>query len=895
LRLETAFLAFVIVIAIFVRFYRLGEIPSSLYWDEVSAVYTPYLYQIGEITLPVRGAMVYFLTGNFFTYELFGASSFFTRLPGVVFGVGLVFVVYLLAKEMFSRRVGLISALLVAISPWPIHFSRTQSFNTAYVFFFVLGLLLLYRGMKESSSRKKKIAWISLSALTLGLSANIVSSGHIFVPLFVAAFALVWFARKPARISINFPRLLYGILFAAILSALFVPVIMQFQSMDDNVKRALAFSTFANAKSIPHLVELFLNRAIMHLSPGFLVYTLPSSHDLGFQETLSRSAQILYSPTIFGQLNYVSILVYPGIPLLLYRSIRGDREFLTILIWIICYAIVSGIAYYDNPNPARNIVGMPALIITISLVIDLLMRLARDKRASSRSVSSRPRLTYRTVTAVGLALLVFIPAGLFFNEYYSNKYEKESAKVYDYGYKQVAQFLSDNNLWNDRIYLHDNWDRYISLSFYSGKQLPPKITTISDLNILKSESSGALKSDKQFVSIHKPMLFREGVITYEVRLEKMYPGPSSSHLFLTNEQGGRLSMAIYSDKSDYSPGTYLLSQKYVSADYSQHTQENRLSGISDYQDWTRVRLEISPDTVLVYLNNRFVSSWPRPADDTYTSINLAAESASANFRNLIASAAGGTTYNILQDNGNISSNNNSNDVPTIERSSPDRSDGQNSNGGWEISNGELIRDAKGMLGTITLTPLATSESLLITKTQEDAPTLASMGIDYVPIKEIRYPDGTVAFTIFKLSSPQPQSSNSNIHNNSSSAAATAVVTADNNTNGGDNDLTRPSESSAKISPSTSAQASSYILTVKSIKMDGSDLEGMWTVVGRQDGSVAWAGFTPLTITLPAGKYEIGVGNYQRYVFDHWADSNSNVEPRDIDLDRPITLVAVYQQ
>ena len=122
-------------LAFFLRIYALSEVPPSLYIDEIWSVYNPYLASHGLLELSLRGNAVYFLMGNYFTYSFFGASPFWTRLPATIFGTSLVLLVYLLAKEMFNRKVGLIAAALTAISPWGMHFARYSIPVSNYVFF----------------------------------------------------------------------------------------------------------------------------------------------------------------------------------------------------------------------------------------------------------------------------------------------------------------------------------------------------------------------------------------------------------------------------------------------------------------------------------------------------------------------------------------------------------------------------------------------------------------------------------------------------------------------------------------------------------------------------------------------------------------------------------------
>lgn len=54
----------------------------------------------------------------------FGSSEIAVRIPSVIFGVGTVFVVYLIAKKLFEKKTALIAATLIATAPLHIYYSQ---------------------------------------------------------------------------------------------------------------------------------------------------------------------------------------------------------------------------------------------------------------------------------------------------------------------------------------------------------------------------------------------------------------------------------------------------------------------------------------------------------------------------------------------------------------------------------------------------------------------------------------------------------------------------------------------------------------------------------------------------------------------------------------------------
>ena len=332
-------LLLIIALAFCLRTYKLQEVPAGLFIDEISGLYTPFLYIHGIVDLSLRGAISYFLSGTFFIYFLAGSSSLFARLSEDVFGTLLVFVVYLLAKEMFSKKVGLISALLIALCPWAVHFSRFQAYSSSYVLFFTTALMFVYKGI-NCDNRRKKFIWYCLGSLTFGLTADIFASSSVFVPVFITIFLFIYLQKKIKRQTIHSisPK---GIFWPLVIVLMFVlsysPIFLIFGHRDGYAFFAQSYSTYSHSRNFVDWFRMIIDRAGVHLSPGFIVFAFPDTHDLPFQQTISKSALLRYSPTQYGELNYYGILLYPGIFLLVYQWIsKGSKKHAVILWWIVC-------------------------------------------------------------------------------------------------------------------------------------------------------------------------------------------------------------------------------------------------------------------------------------------------------------------------------------------------------------------------------------------------------------------------------------------------------------------------------------------------------------------------------------------------------------------------------
>lgn len=107
----------ILFVAACLRFYQLGE--ESLWGDELASIRDIKRVAEGELFV---NRIFYFLIMRF--WMLFETNEFWLRLPSVVFGILSVFLVYRLGIKLFDKKVGLIAALLLALSPLAIFHSQ---------------------------------------------------------------------------------------------------------------------------------------------------------------------------------------------------------------------------------------------------------------------------------------------------------------------------------------------------------------------------------------------------------------------------------------------------------------------------------------------------------------------------------------------------------------------------------------------------------------------------------------------------------------------------------------------------------------------------------------------------------------------------------------------------
>lgn len=193
----------ILAIASFLRLYRLSVNPPSLFGDEMDVGFHAYsvlktgrdyygnflplhFHSLAEWRTP------FYLYSAVPTVAIWGISPLGVRLPAAIFGVLGVLILYLLIKKIGvaifpgkQEGVALISALLMAVSPWHLQYSRAGFEVTEMLFFFLLGLWLFFKSLENSK-------WLWLSAVSFILMPWIYSTAKLFTPLLLLFLFLLF-------------------------------------------------------------------------------------------------------------------------------------------------------------------------------------------------------------------------------------------------------------------------------------------------------------------------------------------------------------------------------------------------------------------------------------------------------------------------------------------------------------------------------------------------------------------------------------------------------------------------------------------------------------------------------------------------------------------------------
>jgi hypothetical protein len=333
----------------------------------------------------------------------------------------------------------------------------------------------------------------------------------------------------------------------------------------------------------------------------------------------------------------------------------------------------------------------------------------------------------KPLIVISLAALVAVPTSLFLYEYYV-VYPIQSAKVFDYGYKEVADFLSSNKYWGKDILVNGGYGSDIILSFFSPYQPPLRkiyiIGNVYGISAPLSLNEGSDPLKQSFIQISKNISpFNQGTIEYETRIDKGYGGTISSHISLFTPDGtSHLSLGLYHNDSLFGPNNYLLLQNGSSS--KSQFEQRPLNQTIEYGKWYKVKLNINSTAISFYLNGRSITTWLRPADETYTNIHLAGESAAVSFKNMVIERKNNQFSNLFDDRNNLFY--------------------------WKTVFGKLeVKQDSNSNIVVSLFPIS-YDTLLVTPYREDSNVLYKYGTSSNLIKDIRFSNGTTALFIFKI-------------------------------------------------------------------------------------------------------------------------------------------------
>lgn len=458
-------LIIIIFLAVFLRFYLLGAIPSGLTndeagvgWDAYSILHTGkdqwnqflplHFIAFGDYPPP----MMRYITVP--SIAVFGLNAFATRFPSALFGVFSVGLMFLLAKKLFNEKVGIVSAFLMAISPWMMGLSRVTIDPNVGISFFILGLLLYIMALKQ-------IKFLYLSSLFFALAIYTYSAYVLFIPL-VALALLIWNFK---HVKTHFKIYMMAILLFAII---LIPNFLTKNTASSVRLSQVGLTTNINSIGLINILndergscqalynnnicKIADNKIVVFTSTFIKNYTGHFNIDLLYNSGTTTQFSILPE----RGLEYIFELVFLilGLATIIKRKDRNGY----LLIGLLLIAPIPD-ALTSNGHYGRASLMAPWLLLIEGLGFFTLLKLI-----SNISITYIRRGAYLL-----LSLIIFTAVLIFWINY--TTYFKNNYSVYSqYGYESLMkQVYAERNSY-DKIYISRHFNdtkQYIYYLFYN--------------------------------------------------------------------------------------------------------------------------------------------------------------------------------------------------------------------------------------------------------------------------------------------------------------------------------------------------------------------------------------------------------------------------------------------
>ncbi len=199
---DVGIIILLLIAGLLIGTYQLQNIPNSIQGDEGNFFETARFIANGKYTESIFGFGVYsypvfssFIQGAIM--RIFGKDIWGWRFASVIPALLSVVPLYLLGKEVFNRRVGIISSLIYISSPYYLAFARLGYNNSQAILFVILCVWFFYLGLK-----RKSLFYLFLTGMASGLGFLTYSSGKlgaVIITILFGIFFILKIFRKGTR------------------------------------------------------------------------------------------------------------------------------------------------------------------------------------------------------------------------------------------------------------------------------------------------------------------------------------------------------------------------------------------------------------------------------------------------------------------------------------------------------------------------------------------------------------------------------------------------------------------------------------------------------------------------------------------------------------------------
>lgn len=423
-RKEVFILIFLFILASFLRFYRIGDIPFGLNndaaWEGSAALAilrgnaSPYLPYAAE---GWRGEGLFRLMVTFFTFFM-GSNPLTIRLSSVVWGLLTIVPLFLFIKLLFGMKLAFLTTFFVATSGWHITMSKTGWRAIGVPLFSLSTFYFFFRGLKS-----KRNSDFILAGVMLAGSLYTYDAARI-LPFFFLFWLILLLLTERNFLKTHFTNLLLmNFSFLLVISPLIIYVIHHWAN----------FTSRADFLFIGHQID-----KVGNLIP---LWNNLITSALLFNFRANGNDFFIYDPLIDKPLSW---LLPIGFSLIFVKIFKDrDTNYLFILLWFLA-SLIPGILSVPNGN--RGIGTVPTVYFFTALGLVFLTDSMSSVLKEGKKLFSHLLIT---------AFLIITALSTYQN--YLGPNRKEIPGFYPETFI-VAQYIK--TIWDKYdIYLTDNYPR----------------------------------------------------------------------------------------------------------------------------------------------------------------------------------------------------------------------------------------------------------------------------------------------------------------------------------------------------------------------------------------------------------------------------------------------------
>lgn len=467
-------LILILLVAAFLRLWKLGTIPPHLTPDEAALGYNAYsILETGRDEYGDFLPIVFKSFGDFkpglYIYAAapfigaLGLSEFAVRLPSAIAGVTAVWLIYkivllLFAKQSYrspnsvNRTLAIIASLLLAISPWHIHYSR-GAWEVS------LSLTLTLAGIYFFLKAFEKPKLLYLSSLFFASTFLAYQGAKLSTSIVLFILLLVYWNKVKKWIDGEKPVLIKSVLLGVIVA---LPII--FSLFQGKTGRLNVFSVFSYPRPEGYL-QTFLDQGKEEV--GDFSYYLFHSETLNFTRGIIGRWGNHYSDRFLffdgdwqnqrHSAPYHGMFVLGDLALLLFGFIalarsRGRGKWFVFL-WILLAPLPSALSR-DQVHAVRSFNMVVPMILLFSFGSHKLLGLFKEKEVIKK------------LALLGFVLL-YLATYVYFLDSYFVHLPKNDSKYWKYGYKQIVETVTPIQDDYEEIKVQQSYSQpYIYFLFY---------------------------------------------------------------------------------------------------------------------------------------------------------------------------------------------------------------------------------------------------------------------------------------------------------------------------------------------------------------------------------------------------------------------------------------------